>query len=316
MHDVTTLRNGQPYGGRDHGQKRAGYVKHLVAVGIVMGLGVLPASAYSMDCKKAATSLDHLVCSDQRLVSADAAMGKAYSALLKSAPDPAVRALLVSSQRRWIKARDDAFGDLDTLTDQQTGESYTKDDQREILLSVMQQRTRQLGERLPGDARYPRMIQAVLDQRAFASQFSGGPFAGTSVSCDFLPQSGKYAYGCFGTHFYQHDDRICSVSIDWASGSVSEILAVANVIDAKPTLQATCKAGESRCSPEDENNAEASGWHDSASHFPADTVHLYDRLGAVALSASDPEMPEEASQKWLRSCLTDPKFPGDALIAP
>jgi len=314
MHDVTTHRVGHPHGCLDQGQTRTWDMRHLIAVGIFVGVGVLPVSAYSMDCKKAASNLDHLICSDQRLVSADASMGKAYSALLKNAPDAAVRALLVGSQRRWIKARDEAFGDLDTLTDEQTGDSYTKDDQREILLGTLQQRTRQLEERVPGNARYPRLIQAVLDQRAFAGQFSGGPFAGTSVSCDFLPQSGKYTYGCFGTHFYQHNDRICSVSIDWASGSVSEIRAVAHVIDGKPTLQATCRAGETRCSPDDGNNADASGWNDSAKRFPTDAVQMYDRLGATALSASDPEMPEEASQKWLRNCLTDPHYPVNSLI--
>ncbi|UUQ64346.1 lysozyme inhibitor LprI family protein [Pseudomonas fuscovaginae UPB0736] len=288
-------------------------MKHLVVMGVFVGMGVLPTSAYTMDCKKAATNLDHLICSDQRLLSADASMGKAYSALLKSAPDATVQKLLVGSQRRWIKARDEAFGDLDTLTNDQTGDPYTKDDQREILLNAIQQRTRQLNERLPGNAPYPRLVQAVADQRTLASHFSGGPFAGVSVSCEFLPQSGQYTYGCFGTHFYQHNNRVCSVSIDWASGSVSEVRAMANVVDGKPKLAATCRPGENRCSSDDAANTDLPGWSESAERFPGDTVRIYEQLGATALPESDPEMPEEDSRKWLQSCLTDPNYPSNAL---
>lgn len=287
-------------------------MKHLVVMGIFVSVGGLPALAYSMDCKKAATNLSHFICSDQRLISADASMGKAYSVLLKSAPDAAVRNLLVGSQRRWIKARDEAFGDLDTLSDDHTGDADTKDEQREILLNAIQQRTRQLNQRLPGNP-YPRLVQTVVDQRTFASHFSGGPFAGVSVSCEFLPQSGQYSYGCFGTHFYQHNNRVCSVSIDWASGSVSEIRAVANVVDGKPKLAATCRPGENRCSSDDAANTDLPGWNERAERFSGDAVRIYEQLGETALTESDPEMPEEDSQKWLQSCLTDPHYPVNAL---
>lgn len=288
-------------------------MKHLAVIGVLIGVGVVPASAYAIDCTKATTKLDRLICSDKRLVSADASMGKAYAALLKSAPDAAVQKLMVGSQRRWIKARDEAFGDPDTLADVRTGNSYTKADQREIVLDAIEKRTRQLTEHLPGKSQYPRLVQAVLDQRTFASRFSGGPFAGFSVSCEFVPQSGQYSYGCFGTHFYQNKDRICSVSVDWASGSVSEIRAVANVVDGKPKLAATCKPGENKCSSEDAANTDLPGWNESAPLFPVDAVQIYKQLGAATLPEADPEMPEEESQKWLQSCLSDPRYPVNAL---
>ena len=288
-------------------------MKHLAVIGVLIGVGALPASAYAIDCTKATTKLDRLVCSDKRLVNADAAMGKAYAALLKSAPDAEVQKLMVGSQRRWIKARDEAFGDPDTLADVKTGNPYTKAEQREILLDAIEKRTQQLTEHVPGKPRYPRLIQTVLDQRTLASRFSGGPFAGLSVSCEFLPQSGRYSYGCFGTHFYQNKDRICSVSIDWASGSISEIRAMANVVDGKPTLAATCKPGENRCSSEDAANTDLTGWNESAQSFPVDAVQIYKQLGSAPLSEFDPEMPEEESQKWLQSCLSDPRYPVNAL---
>ena len=288
-------------------------MKHLAVIGVLIGVGAIPASAYAIDCTKATTKLDRLICSDKRLVSADAAMGKAYAVLLKSAPDDGVQKSMVGNQRRWIKARDDAFGDPDTLADVKTGNLYTKSEQREILLDAIEKRTRQLTEHLPGKPQYPRLIQTVLDQRTFASRFSGGPFAGFSVSCEFLPQSGQYSYGCFGTHFYQNQDRICSVSVDWASGSVSEIRAMANVVDGKPKLAATCKPGENRCSSEDAANTDLPGWNQSAQLFPVDAVQTYTQLGAAPLSEFDPEMPEEESQKWLQSCLSDPRYPVNAL---
>jgi len=41
---------------------------------------------------------------------ADAAMGQAYAALPKEAPDPEIRAMLASSQRRWTAACNDGLG--------------------------------------------------------------------------------------------------------------------------------------------------------------------------------------------------------------
>jgi uncharacterized protein YecT (DUF1311 family) len=49
--------------------------------------------------------LDKKICDEV----ADAAMGQAYAALPKEAPDPEIRAMLANSQRRWIAARNDGL---------------------------------------------------------------------------------------------------------------------------------------------------------------------------------------------------------------
>ncbi len=54
--------------------------------------------------------IDKKICDNASLKAADAAIGQAYAALLKETPDPEIRAMPVSSQRRWIAARNDVLG--------------------------------------------------------------------------------------------------------------------------------------------------------------------------------------------------------------
>ncbi|MFS2156110.1 lysozyme inhibitor LprI family protein [Pseudomonas sp. Pseusp122] len=267
-------------------------------------MALLPALAQAMDCKKATSKIEQLICADPRLVSADAAMGKAYSTLLKATDDAEIRAMLVASQRRWVATRDSSFGDLDNSTDGQTGEGYSKQDQRDIVLKAMQDRTQRLGEMSSTTPRQPRLIQVALQQRAFAARFSGGPFAGFSASCDFLPQSGEYYYACFGTHFYQHNNRVCSVTQDWASGSVYETRTVADVIGGKLKPVATCNPGESDCSPQD--------WSVEPESLDTDAQRTVEQQGATALARLDAEVEEDDDTQWLQSCLTDPDYPAKA----
>lgn len=274
-------------------------MRHYVVASLLAGLAVLPGLAQAMDCKKASSSIEHLICADPRLVAADAAMGKAYSAALKTTNDEQIRTMLITSQRRWVAARDNRFGDLDNSVDGQTGEGYSKEDQRTIVLKAMQQRTRRLGDMSKATPKQPQLIQVALGERAFASHFTGGPFAGFDTSCDFLPQSGEYSYGCFGTRVYQNNARICSISQDWASGSVYETRAVADVVDGKAKLIATCKADQNDCSPGD------SAWSGT---LDTDTQHAYESRGTTALAKLDAEVDTEEGE-WLQSCLTDPHFP-------
>lgn len=282
-------------------------MRHQVLASVLAASALLPAFAQAMDCKKATSNIEHLICADPRLVSADAAMGKAYSALLKATDDTEVRTMLVASQRRWLATRDSSFGDLDNSTDGQTGEGFSKEDQRDIVLKAMQDRTRRLGEMSRTTPGQPQMIQVALQQRTFAARFSGGPFAGFSASCDFLPQSGEYYYACFGTHFYQHNNRVCSVTQDWASGSVYETRTVADVVGGKLKPVATCKPGESECSPQD--------WSVEPESLDADALRTYEQQGATALSRLDAEVEEDDDTRWLESCLTDPNYPVKASSA-
>jgi uncharacterized protein YecT (DUF1311 family) len=277
-------------------------MRHEVLAALLAGIALLPALAQAMDCKKATSNIEQLICADPRLVTADAAMGKAYTTLLKATNDTEIRAMLVASQRRWVATRDSSFGDLDNSTDGQTGEGFSKEDQRNIVLKAMQGRTRQLGELAKSGQL--RLIETALQQRAFAGRFSGGPFAGFSASCDFLPHSGEYDYACFGTHLYQHHNRVCSVTQDWASGSVYETRAVADVVGGKMKPVATCKPGETECAPQD--------WSVEPGSLDADTQRTYAQQGAMTLSKLDAEVVEDDDTQWLQSCLTEPNYPARA----
>lgn len=275
-------------------------MRHPLFASLLAVISMLPVLAQAMDCKKASSTIEHMICADPRLMGADAAMGKAYSASLKTAPDDQVRAMLVASQRRWVVARDNRLGDLADSVDGQTGEGYSKEEQHDIVLKAMQARTGQLAD----TAKQPRLIQMALEQRAFAGRFTGGTFAGFDTSCDFLPQSGSYSYGCFGTRFYQQNNRICSVSQDWASGGVYETRAVAEVVDGKPKLIATCKLADNECS-----GANQAGWNVKEGALDADMQRVYEQRGTKTLAQLDGEIDARDDTAWLQSCLTDPRFP-------
>ncbi|MBB1174960.1 DUF1311 domain-containing protein, partial [Klebsiella pneumoniae] len=80
----------------------------------LVGLGVLAAPALAINCQKASTVPEKLICSDRKAVAADGELNRAYAAVLKQAPDEEIHKMLVDSQRRWLKARDQV---LDGLTD-------------------------------------------------------------------------------------------------------------------------------------------------------------------------------------------------------
>ncbi|SFB01839.1 Protein of unknown function [Pseudomonas sp. NFIX10] len=203
--------------------------------------------ARSMDCGKASAETEHLICYDHRLFTADAAMGKAYIAILKSTDDDGIRSMLSASQRRWIAARDQGLGELRDSVNERTGEPYTLQAQSNIVLKAIQERTRQLGRISDQPSAKPELVQRAIDQRTFDAGFTGGRFAGSNVACEFVPQADAYAYGCFGTRLHQNNNRVCSLSQDWASGELYQTRAVADIIDGKPKLIATCKPGIKDC---------------------------------------------------------------------
>ena len=90
----------------------------------LVGLGVLAAPALAINCQKASSPSEKLICSDRKAVAADAELNRAYAAVLKQAPDEEIRKMLVDSQRRWIEARDRALegltDDSDALQDDKT----------------------------------------------------------------------------------------------------------------------------------------------------------------------------------------------------
>ncbi|MGU3547026.1 lysozyme inhibitor LprI family protein [Methylobacterium sp. A52T] len=190
-----------------------------------------PSSARAIDCRKAASPLERMICADPALRKADAALGAAYSGLLHSTDDAEIRAMLIASQKRWVAARDTWLGDLDAA------------DARAVVLKAIRARTEDLSGRSKSDPARPHWIAAALRQRAFAARFTGGPFAGFDTACDFLPVGRDRVYGCFGSRRYQNGDRVCTLSDDWASGHTSETRTVARVVDGAARTVATCTIG-------------------------------------------------------------------------
>ncbi|WP_218574749.1 lysozyme inhibitor LprI family protein [Reyranella sp. CPCC 100927] len=237
-----------------------------------------------MDCRQASAPVEHAICSDRQLRAADAAMGDAYARLLKTANDADIRTMLIDGQKRWLAQRDRLF-------DRRLA-SADKDRQRTVMLSAMQDRTQALAERP--------LVAIAQGQRKFAARYTGGPFAGFETSCDFLPVQESYVYGCFARRQYQHNDRVCVVDAYWATGSVYEKRFVADVVDGKPKVIATCSVGgfegETVCpgSPGDRPR-----WNTR----PKDTVLT------PSLPKIDAEVGPDEDGPWLRACLTDLTYP-------
>lgn len=258
------------------------------------GLFALSAPALAIDCRKAATDVEKLICSDRGAVSADAELNRNYGALLKQAPDAEIRAMLVDSQKRWLAARDRALETLigypDSLPDGKTPARAA----RELILD----RSAQFKEAEKG-ASTPRMIARALEQRQFQSRFTGGPLAGYSTSCDVLPPD-YGSYGCFAIRHYQNKDRVCSIDESWASGGVYTHRYVANVVDGKPKVIASCSFNnaDEACS----DDAGKTRWN----RTPAQPEHVY---SATPLPKIDGEVYDQDDYAWAQACLADPAYP-------
>jgi len=123
-----------------------------------------------MDCRQASAPVERAICGDSQLRAADAAMGTAYTKLLKAADDAAIRTMLVTSQKRWLAERDRFF-------DRRLA-SADKDTQRAAMLSAIRDRTRVLAEQSSSPQQRPTLIVIAQEQRKFAGRYTGGPFAG------------------------------------------------------------------------------------------------------------------------------------------
>jgi uncharacterized protein YecT (DUF1311 family) len=86
-----------------------------------------PSSVCALDCARASTPVDKLICSTPELKKADDEMGTTYLKLLRETTDPEFHEALIQSQRRWLKVRSfgpDRFGQAED----------DKTDDREVLL--------------------------------------------------------------------------------------------------------------------------------------------------------------------------------------
>lgn len=156
-------------------------------------------------------------------------MSAAYFKLLRETTDPEFHDALIRSQRRWLEVREhgpDSFGEA---------EGDTTND-REILFTVTYDRMMFLRT---GDP-----ILTMEQQRKIRLQDSGGAFTGYKTHCVLQPPPyGNWNCECWGDTLRQHNDRICSSVMEWASGHMTEYQAVSVLKNGEPKVVATCSTG-------------------------------------------------------------------------
>lgn len=245
--------------------------------------------AWAIDCAKASDPIDKRICGDVKLKAADAAMGQAYGALLKTAPDAELRSMLINSQRRWISARNEWLGrDSD-------GAPFAVGEFRKAMV----ERTAQLTDRSDKG-----LVAQAEAQRRFLAKYTGGAFSGFNTICEFIPNdSGEtsFSYQCTGAVHVQNKERLCSLSTEFASWSLYEYHAVSTIAgeQAKPAALCGDQSGDV-C-----ENDKGGSWDPSpnADHFPA----LKRDLPKLDAEANWPL--EEADTTWFDQCLTSPTYP-------
>ncbi|WP_435655360.1 lysozyme inhibitor LprI family protein [Brucella pituitosa] len=266
-------------------------LKHsALRLSVLAALCALSAPALAIDCSKAQTPSEKLICSSKSLQKADSRLNKTYAATLKAALDEETRAMLVTSQKRWIAARDKSLeGIIEEPDSASDGKSAVQ-----IADSMIAERTAQLEEKGRRS-----LIEVARTQRAFLNQFSGGDYAGYETSCDMLPPD--QAYNCFPTRHYQNGDRVCSVEEYWATNTGYMKRFIANIIDGKPKLIASCSFNG-----DDNTCPTTSGEEQSWNVKPKPQPTLYSSTPELKL---DGEVNDSDDYDWLKTCLTDKSFP-------
>ena len=262
---------------------------------ILAGLTAAAAPALAIDCGKASSPVEKLICSSREAKAEDAGLNRAYAALMKQAPDDEIRAMLKDSQRRWLAARDgklqDLIANIDAVPEGKTAGSVAAD-----LISA---RIDALTERDKG-SKQPRLISTALAQREFRRQFTGGPYDGYDVVCELLPPNDIYA--CFAISHYQNKDRVCTAEQYWATGSVYAQRYVAKVVDQKLVPVASCSynGNDDNC---------PGGISDEARWNTGPKVRTPMGYPTKPLPRLDGEVYDSDDYDWLKACLTDDTFP-------
>lgn len=254
--------------------------------------GFSPAEA--MDCAKPKGQLNKVICGDKNLRAAEKSMSWTYFGVLAKAPDEEARNLLQAAQRRWVAAREEAWGrdvepdDLRRWDDAELAAFLTKD-------------TRQHAIWVEG-------FYAKLEgERAFAKKFTGGPFAGASVECFRAPKGfGDGYYFCQGSNSMQNGDRVCTEETGWASGHITSYQSVKKVKQEGLVLIATCTDGYSagrRCPGSGDDDE---GWEIDTS--PG--THTALEQASKYLPKFAPELDGPiGDSNWMQECLTSEIYP-------
>jgi uncharacterized protein YecT (DUF1311 family) len=258
----------------------------------------LVSPAHALECAKATSPVEKLICATPELKKADTAMSAAYFKLLRQTTDRDFHEALLRSQRRWLKAREEAF-----KTDRAQEDDDT-DVNRNALLQVTRDRLEFLQTSKP--------LRVLQQQRRATSKDSGGIFAGYRSNCTFLPpRYGNWTYICLGEAHRQHNDRICSVGVDWASGHMTDYRLVLILKSGQPRSLASCSygyAGTREQCPDPTDNAETkASSHWNTNPQPNDTTPL---PRADGLWKYDPDVdPGLTQEPWINDCLFASAYP-------
>jgi uncharacterized protein YecT (DUF1311 family) len=261
---------------------------------------------YALDCGKASLQVEKLVCTTSELKKADEAMSAVYFRLLRQTRDPEFHDALMRSQRRWVEARSRGVPRIDRIE----GED-TEPDDRKVLLKITRDRLDFLKGTKP--------IHVMEQQRKIASEDGGGPFAGYETdSCEFLPpRYGNWEYICWTTTHRQHNDRICSVKEDWATGHTTEHRLVSAVNKGEPKPLASCSSGYAGFTcPHPENiDLVGAAAHWNTNRHPSTYDLRPPRAGS--LWKYDPDGPAgEDTDPWMRDCLFALTYPTSDVSRP
>jgi uncharacterized protein YecT (DUF1311 family) len=265
----------------------------LNAVGLAaFGAGLFGAApAAAIDCAKAGNNVEKRICANPGLKTADAAMGQAYTALLKRAPDAEIHTMLVKSQRRWIAARDKG---LDTdINGNRIAVSELK--------GVIASRTRRLND----TSKYG-LIAVALEQRRYFGQFAAAEFAGFNTYCDFIPsdRDGKdLSYQCFGGVHVQKGALICDVSFDWATFALYSHYGVSRLANGSAKPEAYCDGQSVHGCDVGSPDWQFARGGQSFDNFPKPAKGM-DKIDAEGVSPVDSDY-----APWLQACVGKPNFP-------
>jgi uncharacterized protein len=275
-------------------------LKALRVLIAVASLAPLPSAA--MECARATTPLEKLICGDATLRAQDALLSQTYFKLLKATNDPESHDLLMASQRRWLK-------------NQQAEYKKIEPNDKAMILNAIQDRIFQLGGGKDAPAKAP-IIKRIEDERQFASKFTGGPFGGYEIECWSAPEGfGDGAYVCVGNQTFQNDNRICRSTIEWASAHETEYRTVAQANGNEAKMIATCSTGyassDYECPEADEEDPTAKKWNRQPT--VTDSIpELKVRDDHNPFSKLDPDA-DKPDIDWITACLTDPNYPSPTM---
>jgi uncharacterized protein YecT (DUF1311 family) len=261
------------------------------------GLLVLIAPASALDCKKASSPIEKMICNDTELKAADDKMSDAYFALLKSVDNKEIHGFLITSQRRWLKARTDLAKD--------------NADSESVILAQTEVRTKLFQEKLSNgsNAFIEEITKRINFEKNIASSSTGGAFAGYQALCFIGPGVGTSGgYFCESKRTFQNNNRVC-ISFFSDGPRVDEYRAVAIIRDGRLDTIATCSTGAAATSeqcPEPGIALEGAHWNLK----PTGSNVTNSELDHLPSSKYDPDVKisEEADGAWLRACLMDPNY--------